>query len=100
MLQKNPLQPPRPYAPRGETVPATGGRAASAFVSAADFDGTGILAGIDPCESRYWWMPELYAPEALASDRPAARASQALAARLRSAGQAARDVPARSTAAA
>lgn len=29
------------------------------FVSAEDFDGTGILAGVDPCESRYWWMPEL-----------------------------------------
>ncbi|NBW85793.1 MAG: hypothetical protein EBR23_02925 [Planctomycetia bacterium] len=100
MLQKNPLQPPRPYAPRGETVPATVGSAAAAFVSASDFDGTGILAGIDPCESRYWWIPELYAPEALAPERPAARASQALAARLRSAGQAARDVPTRSTAAA
>lgn len=29
------------------------------FVSAEDFDRTGILAGLDPCESRYWWMPEL-----------------------------------------
>lgn len=27
--------------------------------SAEDFDATGILRGIDPCESRYWWMPEL-----------------------------------------
>jgi hypothetical protein len=32
-------------------------------VSAEDFDGTGVLAGVDPCESRYWWIPELLAPE-------------------------------------
>ena len=32
---------------------------ATPFVSAEDFDGTGILAGVDPCESRYWWVPEL-----------------------------------------
>jgi hypothetical protein len=29
------------------------------FTSAEDFDATGILAGVDPCESRYWWLPEL-----------------------------------------
>lgn len=32
--------------------------------SAEDFDATGILRGIDPCESRYWWIPDLYGPEA------------------------------------
>lgn len=29
-------------------------------MSAEDFDVTGLLAGMDPCESRYWWMPELH----------------------------------------
>jgi hypothetical protein len=33
------------------------------FLSADDFDGTGILTGVDPCASSYWWMPELYAAE-------------------------------------
>lgn len=62
MLQKNPLQPPRPA---GQTVPSVsrGFRAALPFVSAEDFDQTGILMGVDPCESRYWWIPELYGPE-------------------------------------
>lgn len=60
MLQKNPLAPPRPPRPS----PATGRftaveRLGASFVSAEDFDRTGILAGVDPCESRYWWMPEL-----------------------------------------
>ena len=36
--------------------PAAGG---PLFVSADDLDGTGILTGIDPCASSYWWMPEL-----------------------------------------
>jgi hypothetical protein len=31
------------------------------FLSAEDFDGTGILSGMDPCASSYWWMPELHA---------------------------------------
>lgn len=30
------------------------------FVSAEDFDGTGILAGVEPCASNYWWIPELH----------------------------------------
>jgi hypothetical protein len=34
------------------------------FVAADDFDSTGIMAGVDPSESRYWWVPELYGPEA------------------------------------
>jgi hypothetical protein len=62
MLQKNPLQPPRSFrlpGPAAEVLP--GHR--QGFVSAEDFDGTGVLAGVDPCESRYWWIPELLAPE-------------------------------------
>jgi len=30
------------------------------FVSAEDYDATGVLAGLDPCESRYWWLAEFY----------------------------------------
>jgi len=59
MLQSNPLQPPRPFLPPPRAVQRTSvveGR----FVSAEDFDATGVLTGVDPCESRYWWMPELY----------------------------------------
>lgn len=64
MLERNRLQPPRPSAPPqsagcldGTTPNGCGGL----FASAEDYDATGILAGVDPCESRYWWMPELYA---------------------------------------
>jgi hypothetical protein len=62
MLQRNPLHPPRPFV---TPAPAAEARAARdcGFVSAEDFDATGVLAGVDPCESRYWWMPELYGPE-------------------------------------
>jgi len=82
MLQKNRLQPPRPYKAdpaRADLASSEVMAAAQAiqtdcvvrsaeshnrlFVSAEDFDCTGILAGIDPCESNYWWMPELYGPE-------------------------------------
>lgn len=61
MLQKNPLCPPPP--PRSQSAaaarPGCFDRPAGPFVSAEDFDGTGILTGVDPCESRYWWLPEL-----------------------------------------
>jgi hypothetical protein len=30
------------------------------FLSAEDFDRTGILAGVEPCASNYWWIPELH----------------------------------------
>lgn len=30
------------------------------FLVAEDFDTTGILAGVDPYASSYWWMPELH----------------------------------------
>jgi hypothetical protein len=32
------------------------------FISADDFDRTGIFTGFDPSASAYWWMPELYGP--------------------------------------
>lgn len=65
MLEPNRLDPPQQYepprvAPRALTAP---NRSASLFVSAEDFDRTGILAGFDPCASSYWWMPELHAGE-------------------------------------
>ncbi len=68
MLLKNPLQPPVPprhpagLPPHGVRQPSTG---AAPFVSADDFDVTGVLGGMDPCESRYWWMPELHAAAAV-----------------------------------
>lgn len=70
-------------------VPArTAAAAARPFVSAEDFDVTGMLTGVDPCESRYWWMPELYGPDAAADHVPA------------DLGQATRRTPSRTTAAA
>ncbi|MBM4021214.1 MAG: hypothetical protein FJ284_03065 [Planctomycetes bacterium] len=62
MPRTNPLQPPRPFSP-GAGLPAAVRPKAAGFVTADAFDGTGILAGVDPSESRYWWLPELYAPE-------------------------------------
>lgn len=73
MLRINPLQPPRPFvaisAPAGQRAP--GG---PAFVAAEDYDSTGIMAGVDPSESRYWWLPELYGPES-APTAPVAHAT-------------------------
>lgn len=67
MLQKNPLQPPRPF-PSQPAAPVAVA-AESAFVFAEDFDGTGILAGVDTCESAYWWMPELQGADPQISPR-------------------------------
>ena len=56
------LQPPLSSAP-SQTAGGFDGRllgASGFFPSAEDYDTTGILAGVDLCESRYWWMPELY----------------------------------------
>ena len=70
MLRSNPLQPPRPFSiPEGAI--GTSGRTAG-FVSPEDYDRTGILTGVDPCESQYWWMPELYGPETAAVDQGSA----------------------------
>lgn len=45
--------------------------------SAEDFDATGILRGIDPCESRYWWIPELFNSTTLPAESvQAGRATQ------------------------
>jgi len=65
MLQKNPLCPPLPSQPprAAATAASAASRAEGRFVSATDFDATGVLAGMDPSESRYWWMPELYGPD-------------------------------------
>jgi hypothetical protein len=60
MLRPNPLQPPRPFPLPAGTAAAA--RADRGFVSAEDYDRTGILTGMDPCESRYWWLAELYGP--------------------------------------
>ena len=43
------------------TSPVDDGIEYGLFASAEDYDSTGILTGVDPCESRYWWMPELHA---------------------------------------
>lgn len=75
MLQKNQLQPPRPFAHQLRTPAVV--VAKPAFVSAEDFDATGILAGIDTCASAYWWMPEL---EGSAPQAPAVRDDAWLAA--------------------
>ncbi|MEI6241451.1 MAG: hypothetical protein WCR51_13770 [Planctomycetia bacterium] len=65
MLEPNRLDPPRPYElSRAATAPGVAvAGSESLFVSPDDFDGTGILAGFDPCASSYWWMPELHAGE-------------------------------------
>lgn len=35
-----------------------------AFLTAEDFDATGILAGVDTCASSYWWVAELQSASA------------------------------------
>lgn len=76
MLRINPLQPPRPYSPAGSAAHPAAAAAGPAFVAAEDFDRTGIMTGVDPSESCYWWMPELYGPdEAATTARPAQAAS-------------------------
>jgi hypothetical protein len=115
MLERNRLQPPRPSAP-SQTAGWFDGPTAGCgglFASAEDYDATGILAGADPCESRYWWMPELYTSP-LAAGAPAVEAEGAgtggesiaaprrsgLVERLLRGGQAARRTGSRSPAAA
>lgn len=115
MLERNRLQPPRPSEPSptaGWTDAPAG--AGGMFASAEDYDATGILAGVDPCESRYWWMPELFGTAGVAGpisavDVDAGGAAETvggsqrrseLAERLRHPGQAARRAAAPSTAAA
>ena len=109
MLERNRLQPPRPSAP-SQTAGGFDGIAAGCaglFASPEDYDATGILAGVAPYESCYWWMPELYASPtttavtaAAAGDSSSPTRRSGLAERLLRAGQAARRTPARTTAAA
>jgi hypothetical protein len=122
MLERNRLQPPRPSAPSQTAGEFDGPMAGygGLFASAEDYDCTGILAGVDPCESRYWWMPELYtsptasptgatesalsavatAPALETADDSSGGQRSGLLGRLLRAGQAARRTPSRSTAAA
>ena len=51
-----PVTDPLASAATTEGVDALG----SMFLSAEDFDATGILAGVEPCASNYWWIPELH----------------------------------------
>jgi hypothetical protein len=119
MLERNRLHPPRPSAPTqtdgwfdGPTAGCGG-----LFASPQDYDSTGILAGVDPYESRYWWMPELSAAPITAGESPMAAMAPApvanlpvdssggshrsgLLERLRRAGQATRSTGSRTTAAA
>lgn len=61
MLEFNHLNPPQSYRTPTASPPAAAlAMNRRVFVSADDFDGTGILAGCDPCASSYWWMPELH----------------------------------------
>ena len=55
-MPRLPASAERPSSPPGGT----------AFLSAEDFDVTGILAGVEPCASNYWWIPELQAEPAAA----------------------------------
>lgn len=99
MLERNRLQPPRPSAPPQTNgwsdVPsayspasyspasdALDGACAGLFASAEDYDATGILTGVDPSESCYWWMPELYVRATLqaSAQAPAQAIAQAPAA--------------------
>ena len=79
MLERNRLQPPRPSSP-SPTAGWFDGVAAGCsglFASPEDFDATGILAGVDPCESRYWWMPELFTSQTLSSQANIGEATMA-----------------------
>ena len=113
MLERNRLQPPLSSAPLPsslgfeEDAPTIG----SLFASAEDYDSTGILSGVDPCESRYWWMPDLYAVPTTsrrsgsdAATQPVAESTgiaiRGLLGRLLRSGQATRRTGSRNTAAA
>jgi len=108
MLERNRLQPPRPTTPSqtGGWPAGDAPRCGGLFVSPEDFDATGILAGVDPCESRYWWLPELFdssittAVDRAADGAAAERTPRAGQIPTAAAGQAARRTGSRSTAAA
>jgi hypothetical protein len=76
MLRINPLQPPRPHCPAAAAGRPERSPAGPGFIAPEDFDPTGIMTGVDPSESHYWWMPELYGPEG-PQTRAATRPAQA-----------------------
>lgn len=83
MLQKNPLCPPLPQLPSRVAGDGAGNLPSRSrpFIAPEDFDATGILAGMDACESRYWWLPELHADAAdQATSRDATAAASTSAA--------------------
>ena len=112
MLERNCPAPSLPSMPARSGDWSDGERGGGLFASAEDYDATGILAGVDPCESRYWWMPDLFAapPAApvltavdglpLVGTATAGEGPEAVVERLRRAGQATRRNGSRSTAAA
>lgn len=112
MLERNRPASPLPSTPSRSGDWFDGLEAGGLFASAEDYDATGILAGVDPCESRYWWMPDLFASEAPTADLPeaaglpllgsvaTAAAAEPVVERLRRNGQATRRNGSRSTAAA
>ncbi|MFM7077176.1 MAG: hypothetical protein ACKO5R_03870 [Planctomycetaceae bacterium] len=67
-----------------------------AFLSAEDFDVTGILAGVEPCASSYWWIPELQAEPAAAPEAAVEIAAPAPLVPATPRRQAARRAPSRS----
>jgi len=70
------------------------------FTFADDYDQTGILAGVDASESRYWWMPELYATADVGGQPAAVEGHSAILERTLRGTHAARRAGSRSTAAA
>ena len=51
---------PNPNPPRSAATDTATEALGPMFLSAEDFDATGILAGVEPCASNYWWIPELH----------------------------------------
>ncbi len=112
MLERNCPAPSLPSAPARSGDWSDGERTGGLFASAEDYDATGILAGVDPCESRYWWIPDLFTAEVAAAEQPAleglplvgkgsaGEGPESVVERLRRSGQATRRNGSRSTAAA
>lgn len=111
MLERNCPTPAPPSAPARSDDWIDGACTGGLFASAEDYDATGILAGVDPCESCYWWLPDLVAAEVPAAGSPVAGlplvgesaagdGPESVVERLRRSGQATRRNGSRSTAAA
>lgn len=112
MLERNCPAPALPSASARSGDWTDGAGIGGVFASAEDYDATGILAGVDPYESRYWWMPDLFAAEESAAGQPTVEGLplvgkssaddglESAVERLRRSGQATRRNGSRSTAAA